>query len=208
MLPRASWLTPATLQRGVPLFSLEREAREEEHLVPPMCWVPTHPQHWQRPATPHTTCGVSQLLPPLSHIPSGSFPNATARQVSRLNGTTAPTTAHQADNLSGTTVFPTSHCIEKQGGEIGEMSSPNVLGAHPPPALATPCHTPHNVWCQSVVAPFEPHPQRLLPQRHRPIAWKTFQGSPHDQRFESPFQVLHLSGTTAPEGKKYSDPHL
>ena len=85
VLPRASWLTPATLQRGVPLFSLEREAREEEHLVPPMCWVPTHPQHWQRPATPHTMCGVSQLLPPLSRIPSGSFLSATARSHGKLS---------------------------------------------------------------------------------------------------------------------------
>ena len=69
-----------------------------------------------------------------------------------------------------------------------------------------PATHPHSVWCQSVVAPFEPHRQRLLPQHHRPIAWKTFQGSPHDQRFESPLQVSHSSGTTAPEGNKILQP--
>ena len=27
---------------------------------------PPTPQHWQRPATPHTKCGAEQLLPPVN----------------------------------------------------------------------------------------------------------------------------------------------
>ena len=48
------------------------------------------------------------------------------------------------------------NCDHSKGGEnlLPTVStSPHVLGAHPPPALATPCHTPHQVWCQTVVAP-------------------------------------------------------
>ena len=64
----------------------------------------------------------------------------------------------------------------------GTSCSPNVLGAHPPPALATPCHTPHIVWCQSLVAPFEPHPQRLLPKRHRPSRFSLERDNSANQR--------------------------
>ena len=35
-----------------------------------------------------------------------------------------------------------------------------------PTALATPCHTPHLVWCRTVVAPCE---------RHSPASWRTFE---------------------------------
>ena len=41
----------------------------------PQCaGCPTHPQHRQRPATPHTACGVSQLLPPFEPHPQRLLP--------------------------------------------------------------------------------------------------------------------------------------
>ena len=102
MLPRASWLTPATLQCKVPLFSLEREARVKEHPVPPIrAGCPTHPQHRQRPATPHTACGVSQLLPPFEPHPQRLLPQ------------------QQDDSAGGKILQPTLVNVGWSGDEVG-----------------------------------------------------------------------------------------